>query len=257
MSLLLSTTLFASLATAQLTTSIWLPGAANANQSFVGSVVTQEGDRTTLAVAVADSVETEYLGTVPGQVTVAGTTYVGYKETSSGSDAQITLDFACSRKDGTAVPTCVINTLSWPPADSDCASQSGGFTTTYTVTDTPFGNGDGEPVTRTVTETEANACTGIVGASDFPQSTVIMSGDMQYFMNNYQLVITAGTEKLGASAAATPSGSSAQSTSGSGASTGNHTATSSKPLQATGAAGPMITVAPILAGLGAAAAFFV
>jgi hypothetical protein len=48
MSLLLTSTLLASVAAAQLTTSIWMPGAANGDQSFVGSVIAVQGDRTTM-----------------------------------------------------------------------------------------------------------------------------------------------------------------------------------------------------------------
>jgi hypothetical protein len=256
MSLLLFATLFASLATAQLTTSIWLLGAANANQSFVGSVVTQQGDRTTLSVGFdGKGLETEYYGTGPGYVTLGGTTYVAYQATASdpGSDFGVTAYLECSRENGSAAPTCTMTTRDGASEqslmNSQCANQlSGSYIKTYEVAETSFA--DGKPSTRTVTRTESNDCTGSVDYDIFPQTTMTMSGDEQYFMNTYKLVITAGTEKLGASAAATPTASGAQST-------GNSTAGSSEAAQATGAAAPILAMAPVLAGLGAAAAFFV
>lgn len=221
MSLLLTATLFVSLATAQLTTSIWLPGAANANQSFVASVVSLQGDRTTLSVAFdGEALETEYYGTGPGLVTMGATTYVAYAVTASGSseDNALTAYLECSRADGKAVPTCAMTTRGGGPKES-----------TASLSDDDF---------------------------DFPETTMTMSGDSQYMMNTYELVITAGTEKLKASAAATPTSGSGSSTAG-GSTTARSTAGSSGVAQATGAAAPMLAMAPALAGLGAAAAFFV
>ena len=108
--------------------------------------------------------------------------------------------------------------------------------------------------TFTATETVENACTGVVDPSKFPQTTSTFVGDEQYFINNYKLVITAGTEKLNASAAATPTSSGAQSTV---ALVSSGTAGSSGVAEATGAAAPMLSMAPVLAGLGAAVAFLV
>src|SRR5689334_15594616 len=80
MSLLLKSTLLATVATAQLTTSIWMPGAANGGQSFVGSVIAVQNDRTTISMAFdGEGIETEYYGEGPKTVTVGGTTYVAYE----------------------------------------------------------------------------------------------------------------------------------------------------------------------------------
>ena len=223
---ILATTVFASVATAQLTTSIWMPGAANANQSFVGSVIAQQDDRTTLSLAFdEDAIETEYYGSGPDLVTVGGTTYVAYEATATDEDFTVTVNLACNRENGSAVPTCTVTT-----------------------------------------KAEGAAATSV---SDFPQGTTTMSGDEQYFLNNFKLVITAGTEKLSASAAATPTGSGAPSTSGASSAASSRTGAqstvasaasstgSSGVAQATGAAAALHTMAPVLAGLGAAAAFFV
>lgn len=262
MSLFRSVALLASMAAAQnITTSIWLPGAANANQSFIGSVVTQEGDRTTISVAFdVEGIQTEYYGNGPGYVTVEGTTYVAYHLTASdaGSDFTITVDVACSRKDGNGASTCAMTTrdatLEVSILDSYCGSQQGSTTNVFTRTDSPGpDNSDAPTRTWTITETVANVCTGSIDPSVFPQTTTTMSGDEQNLSNDYKLVITGGTEKLGASPTATPTRSGTQSTialvsSGIG---------SAGVTQATGAAAPMLTMGPIVAGLGAAAAFFV
>lgn len=247
MSLLLKSTLLATVATAQLTTSIWMPGAANRGQSFVGSVIAVQNDRTTISMAFdGEGIETEYYGEGPKTVTVGGTTYVAYEVSATAIvedvSATATIDLACSRADDSAVPTCEINTkISGGPPE----------------------------------ETE--------GLSD--ATTTTMSGDMQYYLNNFPLVITAGEDKLGASAAATPSASEATPTGTTGSSTKSSatpaasgasassgapaasgasaaasaasSAASSAVAQATGAAAPMRSMAPVLVGIGAVAAFFV
>lgn len=237
MSRFLSTALLATAATAQLTTSIWMPGAANGRQKFVGSVIDVQNDRTTLKVAFEEgSIETEYYGMGPETVTVGGTTFIAYTvdgidsmESTTDSDAYdftATVAYQCSRSNAEAVPTCTIDT---------------------------YGQGSDTTI--------------LPGNTEVPASTTTFSGDEQFLMNNFQLVITAGTEKLDASAAATPTASDAQSTAAqstavqasgaksSGASATN-SAASSGTAQSTGAAAPMRSAAPILAGLGAAAAFF-
>lgn len=260
MSLFRSVALLASVVAAQnITTSIWLPGAANADQSFVGSVVTQEGDRTTISVAFdGEGIQTEYYGVGPGYVTVEGKTYVGYRLTASdaGSDFTITVDIACSRKDEDAASTCTMTTrdtvLEASILNSYCISQRGSTMNVYTRTDSPAsGNSDAPTRTWTITETVANDCTGYIDPSIFPQTTTTMGGDDQSLSNNYKLVITGGTEKLEASAAATPTGSSAQSTIALvGSDTGGSGVT-----RTTGAAAPVLTIAPIMAGLGVVGAF--
>jgi hypothetical protein len=94
-----------------------------------------------------------------------------------------------------------------------------------------------------------------------------LSGESANYINNFPLTITAGTEKLSASAAATPTGSAAMSTgsvSAASSASGSRTPASTGSIrpsaassgsaaqQSTGAA-PMMTLAP-LAGLGVAAA---
>ncbi|KAF2828125.1 hypothetical protein CC86DRAFT_288909 [Ophiobolus disseminans] len=158
-------TLFAACAAAaNITTSIWLPGAANANETFLASVVEQSGDQTILALAFASTPSApDYFTSAPDRATVGGNTFVAYNVTASDSDgpnaASITIGMHCTRASGgvEAVPTCTLSTLGVGRLISDL-------------------------------------CAGLT---------------LQYSTNNYPLIITAGTEKLGASAAATPSPSSA------------------------------------------------
>jgi hypothetical protein len=211
--------LAAAASAADLTTSIWLPGAANANQSFVGSVIEQNGDQTVLALAFADAPSTPaYFRSAPDQVTVGGTTFVAYNASASDSmspdAAPITIALECRRPSGgiSAVPTCTMSTLG---ADRLVNDVCAGLTV--------------ESLPAYCTESSA---------ANYEQIET-MSGDAQYFMNNYPLVITAGVERLGPSAVAA-------------AKAGSGTA-----AQATGAAAaPMKTMAPALAGLGVAVAYF-
>lgn len=240
---LLHAAILASVASAAVTTSIWLPGAANANQSFVGSVVEQNGDQTVLSLAFANAITTpDYFTSAPAQVTVGGTTYVAYNvsATDSGgsSAAAVTIELECRRPSGgiSAVPTCTLSTLG-------------------------------------ANSVLGNVCSGLLSVSPLPdyctastavnvEQTQTFSGESQYYINNYPLIITAGTEKLGAATAATPSAGGASvtgasaGTSGGGAPSQGGSGASVAPAQATGAAPTMRTMAPALVGLGAAAVVF-
>lgn len=224
------------------------------------------------------SPDNEYYYSAPAMVTIGGTTRVAYMVSGSDSLASsngpaVTIQLDCQRSSGgiSAVPTCTQSTLGANDALSGvCAGLSVASLPDY--------------------------CTA-ADAQTFDQ-TMTMSGELQYYINNFQLIITAGTEKLGVSAAATPSASSAAVTgvaglngttsgavaagsgptsgsagsssgttkgsvgSGSGDNGGGVAASrtsagaSGSAQQATGAAVPMNSMAPALAGLGAAAAAF-
>jgi hypothetical protein len=214
LSILFAAILATAVSAQDLTTSIWLPGAANANQTFHGSVIEQSGDQTVLALKFADAPSTpEYFRSAPDQVTIGGTTFVAYNvsasDTMSPDAVPITIALQCRRpSDGvSAVPTCTMSTLGADQLLNDvCAGLSVESLPAYC--------------------TEASA-------ANYEQIET-MSGDAQYFVNNYPLIITAGVERLGPSAVAA-------------AKAGSGTA-----AQATGAAAPMRTMAPALAGLGAA-----
>ena len=248
---ILATTLFATYAAAQLTTSLWLPGAANADPTFVGSVIEQNGDRTTLSLAFqTGATQTpDYYRSAPDTVTFGGTTYIAYEATAADpigeSDNSITVSLACSRANAKAAPTC---TMSTKGADAVISALCASITT--------------QPQATPVEGQEY--CTG--SESLTTQETLTLSGESQYYVNNFPLIITAGTDKL-ASAAATPTASSASVTTSASARSGSGTASGSGPSstgaassgpapQTTNAAAPVRSMAPALAGLGAAAAAF-
>ena len=232
MSKLLSTALLATAATAQLTTSVWMPGAPVSGVSWVGSVVSMQDDHTVLSVSMKgiENIGTEYAEEMPQTITVGGTTFIAYEATATESDFTATVRLECERANGDAAPTCTGTTEGSSPETTIAASDS-----------------------------------------DAAVMTTTMSGDMAGYLNNFPLVITAGEDKLsGASAAATPTASGAQSTgsmspaasaksSAASAAKSNaaSAASSGAAAASTGAAAPMRSMAPVLAGLGAAAAFFV
>jgi hypothetical protein len=179
----------AAVSAANVTTSIWLPGAANANQTFLGSVIEQSGDQTVLSLAFANAPRTpDYFRSAPQQVTVGGTTFVAYNvsptDEGASNAATVTIELECRRLTGgiSAVPTCTLSTLGAGSMVSDlCAG--------LTVASLP------------------EYCTASSAVN--VEQTQTFSGESQYYINNYPLVITAGTEKLGASTAAAPGSGSA------------------------------------------------
>jgi hypothetical protein len=242
MSAILYGAIFAAAANAaNITTSIWLFGAANADATFVGSVIEHSGDSTVLSLAFANAAITpDPFRSAPQQVTIGGTTYVAYNVSANDAGASlapadafpITIELECRRSSGgiSAMPTCTLSTLGAGDMFGDiCAGM--------TVTSLP------------------EYCTAS-SAIDLVE-TQTLAGESQYYINNFPLVITAGTEKLGASAAATPNAGGASVTTGSTSVTSaSLSILSPSAQQAIGGAPPMKTMAPALAGLGAAVGAF-
>jgi hypothetical protein len=251
MSLKLFALNFASLATAQLTTSMWFPGMSNKTTALSGSVVAKNGDKVTVSLDYKDLTEDPVFYGAPATVTFAGTTLFAYQNVIS-DEITYTIDGLCTRKDGNAIPTCVASTLNYASLISDqCSSFTRTGAETQTVTRTWPADSDGPATTETITATFTNTettqppvCSESID-SDAGARTYTMGDEEEEasLLATYQLVLTAGTEKL--SAAATPTAGGPGSTGGSNSPTGS--------AQSTGAA-PMMTAAPILAGLGAAAA---
>lgn len=131
MSSILATALFASYATAALTTSIWLPGAASVDVSFVASVIALNDDRTTLSIDFADATASndEYYSEVPPTVIVGGATYAAYEATatddSDGNAATVVISLGCERANTNAVPTCTISTAGLGSAVSAACASAG------------------------------------------------------------------------------------------------------------------------------------
>ncbi|KAI8932778.1 hypothetical protein NX059_010268 [Plenodomus lindquistii] len=265
MSSFFATTLFASSVAAQLTTSIWLPGAAFADVAFLGSVISQSGDKTVLSLDFAGSSasQNEYYSEVPPTVTIGGATFAAYTATAvdlfGEDDTTVTISLGCERANVRAVPTCTMSTAGFSQIYSQlCAAIP---------TDAPASSADSDAF-----------CTEYSDATTV--ETLTLSGDSQYYINNFALTITAGTDKLSAAASATANGASSTasgstaagsaasrsaapasgSTSSSGLPTNTGSASASAasvaPSSLTGAAAPMRTMVPALAGMGAAAAAF-
>jgi hypothetical protein len=134
-----------------------------------------------------------------------------------------------------------------------------------TVTDIQtieYGSGTwGGPGVTTVTQVgsineNATWCSESSASLSSVTSTFEVSSDENGGMATYQLVITAGQEKLAATAGATPSTNAAKPT-GTGTSTGAGDVAGASTGTSAGLAAPMKTGVPALAGVGAlAAAFF-
>jgi hypothetical protein len=250
MSLKLFALNFASLATAQLTTSVWFPGTSNMTATLSGSVVAKNGDKVTVSLDYKDLTKDPVFDGAPATVTFAGTTLFQWQNVVS-YEATYTLDSSCTRKDDKAVPMCVISTANYASLMSDyCSSYTKTGVETRTVTQTWPADSEGPATTETRTATFTNSettlplmCSESADADDAVHTMTMEGEDELLMFTTYQLVLTAGTEKL--SAAATPTAGGPGSTGGSNSPTGS--------AQSTGAA-PMMTAAPLLAGLGAAAA---
>jgi hypothetical protein len=131
-----------------------------------------------------------------------------------------------------------------------------------TITDTQtleYGSGMwGGPGVTTVTQVaslneNATWCSDSSASLSSVTSTYEVSSDENGGMATYQLVITAGQEKLAATAGATPSTNAAKPT-GTGTSTGAGDVAGASTGTSAGLAAPMKTGVPALAGVGALAA---
>ncbi|EMD94703.1 hypothetical protein COCC4DRAFT_52999 [Bipolaris maydis ATCC 48331] len=238
MSKIFSTALLVSCAAAQLTTSAWMAGTGSNSLSYAASVITVENDSTTMSIDVKGM--TEDLGAVGeiGQtVTLAGNTFYGVNAVAENEGVTVTIVGQCTRKNtDDQEATCTMSTKGLDAAISSACADA---------------------------DSDDELCSA--GALDTSTTTTLPDG----YFNMVPFVVTAGENLLpSASAAATPSAGSASLTSSNSAkptSSGSEEAASSGASrtsqgssaapEATNAA-PLMTMVPALAGLGAAAAFF-
>ncbi|USP80277.1 hypothetical protein yc1106_07551 [Curvularia clavata] len=238
MSKILSTALFASCAAAQLTTSAWMPGTGDSDISYEASVIKVEDDRTTLSLAVKGlSDMTDLVDSMAQTVTLAGNTYYAFNGAAAEAGVTISITGECSRKNtDEESATCSISTKGLEEAMSSACAEAGA--------------------------SEEMCASGVLQPST---STTLPKG----YFTMAQIVVTAGADSLpSASAAATPSVGSASPTASGASNSGKPTASGSDNAAASGAsktsqaapqstnAAPLMTMVPALAGLGAAAAFF-
>jgi hypothetical protein len=283
MSFILSTILLAASASAQITTTIRLPGNLwddEVQLGYYASVVDNSNGALTMALSFDNDTDTEALGldaTTVETATFKGATWYESIQTTTDpfeNGAAMTVSYACNMPTaGRARPTCVYSVggeLAFSQYCSDYSSYTDFYTTTYT--DSYSADEFGPATEYTYTETVNYAtyipdfCTeGSTLPESIAQETVTFS---KSDIATYQVIITAGQEKLDATAAATASSGASATATGASARTGtgaapaatggNGTApsgTASQPPAGTGAAA-MITLAPAFVGLGAAVAVF-
>jgi hypothetical protein len=225
---LLKMALFAATASSQLTTALWMFSSPNfANQTNVGSVVDFGSDRITVHFTVDGSTNTK-----TNTMTLGGLTYVEYTATPSVTGRKTaTVVVTCSRaNEDVRDATCVQSQLG---TESKMSEHCDSFTTREVQTTT-----DG------FRQEMPTWCTNATAFSEEARlPTTMEEGDM----GTYALVLTAGLEKL--SASATGSGPE-----GVASKTKGVMSTPTRSVVATGAAVPINV--PALVGLGAMAACF-
>lgn len=282
---MLSALLLAATATAQLTTSVRFPAgppdAAAMDYLFAGSVVAVDGDKTTMAMAMTfdgDDEGIEWSGGMTETVTFDGSTWMETQYTTSmEAKDDYSYSFGCNMPANTRESlTCTYSENGPFIVSTYCESLSSYYgdstqTYLYTYSSDEFSPGTVETVIETYdfgSSEIPDYCTN--GGSIFPESMAIQTIELSGTNARYiDVVVTAGQEKLGASAGATPTSSGARSTATDGtvfttfiSSTGqNGSPTGPTDVPAapenTNAAAPMVTLAPALAGLGVAMAAFV
>jgi len=259
MSPFLSTLLFASVATAQITTSVWGPWGGSDEQedySFQGSVVAAEGDAVTMAIAMSGDEYDGYTETITFHGSTAFEQIITTTDEFGDYEGDMTISYGCTKEGNKGA--CVYSTNGPVLWSSICAE--------YTES------------TDVVTSTDSFD----QGVPDFcltgsllPESYAVASMSLRASqIQTYPVTVTAGEAKLGATAGATPTNSGASPTNSGGVSptktgttspTGGNSSSgpsttpsaSAPPAeQSTAAAAPMMTLAPALAGLGALIAAF-
>ncbi|KAF1954718.1 hypothetical protein CC80DRAFT_493506 [Byssothecium circinans] len=263
---------FAAAAAATTTTSLWVPERgyySSSDNDFIenlkASVVGKSGSNITLAVAYEP--ETRTIGTT--RTTVYTYSYAGPTLTWIGSssfqsistnnryESDRTYALDCSLAETTKA-LCTRKTTGADMFSSYCSYYnryytSTGYATTRVIT---YSN----PPTRvTQIETRTPGIRGVpsycLSGSELPASLLTTTYTVRPV--TYPVILTAGEEKLSATAGSSPSGTGATPTASPNGSSGSGASPSSSgtpPPQNSNAAGPMVTFAPALAGLGAAAA---
>jgi hypothetical protein len=249
MSKIISTALFVSCAAAQMTTSAWMAAPGSDDVSYAASVIGVENDRTTMDLAASG---------VPGAdsvvqtVTLQGNTYYAFNAMAEVEGVTATVAGECSRANTDATDaTCIMSTMGLDAAlSSVCASAgaggdlcSGGALDTATTDVLPSGYFGMVEVVVTAGESLLPSATAAGTPSAGSASATASSSN------------ASNSAKSSASNSAKPSASNSQKPSGSGANQSGASKTSEPTAQSTNAA-PLMTMVPALAGIGAAAAFF-
>ncbi|KAF2466345.1 uncharacterized protein BDR25DRAFT_306166 [Lindgomyces ingoldianus] len=272
MSPILSALFFAASVTAQITTSMWMPGGNDDEVGFYGSVVAADNNgKTTLAIMYDNDTDPSYYSHYknnPQTVTIGETWFESVVTTTANFyEGDMTVGLTCEVEMATrAKPTCTYSMGGKAPFSSYCEDYST-YTEVYTTTQLYTYRTGVRTYIQTYDESEYIPSFCLTG-STLPKSIAIQTIALSRSMiGTYQLVITAGQEKLAATTGATPTVSGAQITGLSTATSSSTSAvntgaasspngTASAPPLGTGAAASIMTMAPALAGLGAAIAVF-
>jgi hypothetical protein len=273
--------LFAASATAQVTTSILMykPQFGTDKIGFLGSVIGVSNSYTTIALAYDNGTDTDALGLYEETqtVTVGPTLWEAATSFHLDEDSTTTTTYPVSDAESYTfrceIPTAPANaqpacTMSYGGALAqyvECDTDEGSIQQASTSYDTTLytysGRGTYSAGVETVTETyifgpnSNSAPSWCSDESYFPSSGYVsVTSVKREDFASYQVVITAGAEKLSATAKASASVTSPSATgsSATGSKTSASVATASK-----AAAAPMMTVGPVVVGLGAAFAAFV
>lgn len=278
---IIATLLFAATASASVTTSIRMPGpnyGEAADYSYLGSVVGVNGDKTTLALEYDFGTTSDYFGhnyEAETYTLIGGTRIEGRTSTADiGDGGDFTASVGCDVP-STGKATCTYSENGAYLASMYCSNvkeYATPVTTTYAYTYTS--DEYGPATTETYVETYGGLddfpsylepyiefCS--TGGSALPEEIAIATETFKpKYVQNYQVIITAGEEKLKATAGSTPSNSEAKptgtatGTAATGTATSATGSTDAPQAEFTGAAAPMRALAPALAGLGAAMAAF-
>ena len=263
MSPILSTILFASAAAAQVTTKIWLPGSPGEDDyQFQASIIGADGDDVTMAIEMSGD---DYYGSTE-TVTYHGTTSFENIITTSDSygsyKGDLTVSYGCSKRGDT--PRCTYSyngPVAWSSYCEDYTSYTAVITETSTYTyDSPPSTVEQVETYDYRSQIPSFCLSGSVLPDEYAIETLSLEDSE---VATYAVTITAGEEKIGATAGASPTNSGASPTksnssvkptsSPSGSNSTSPTGTPTPPAEqsSTGAAAPMKTLAPAIAGLGA------
>jgi hypothetical protein len=182
-----------------------------------------------------------------------GNTYVEYQASATEQDVAVTISAACSRQDTNDVEaTCTMSTLglddalsslsslcNGPQSAADYCSEASDFSTSETTT-LPEGYFGMIPVIVTAGDDLLPAATPTAGSAS--QTKVSESGSV--------------SPTASGSVSGSASGIGAAKTSAASAASKINSAASSAAAEQSTAGAPMMTMAPAVAALGAAAAFF-
>ncbi|KAF2683696.1 hypothetical protein K458DRAFT_418683 [Lentithecium fluviatile CBS 122367] len=260
---ILSTVLFASAAAASITTSIWLPGSPSdsENYEFKASVVGAEGDQVTLAVQIDDGYYTDSTETITFHGSTAFENVVTTTDSYGDYEGDLTISYGCSKQGNR--PVCVYSS-NGPVAWSSYCEMYTDYTDVVTSTMTYTYDSPASTVEQVETISFNDVIPGFCRTGSLlPESYAINTVSVRASqVQTYAITITAGEEKLSATAGATPTNSGASATttgnvtptgspSGSNSTIPASSPTTGGPAQQTSNAAAMVTVAPALAGLGA------